>query len=427
MTTTPDSTITLEITRVFLDEENPRHKPFQSQDEVIRYLCETEKVLPLAKDIADHGLNPLERFAVLPSGDTAYVTAEGNRRLCALKLLHDPDLAPAALRRDFEALSQSGRVPSTISAFVFPDRASVDLWLDRIHAGSNEGRGRRPWTAEQKARHSGYDKNVRAQRLLDAAEHYGLLDNKERKGRLSTVQRYLQNPDFRQTLGLDVTDAENPATTLTETDFTSRLRLFVRDVVDKTVTTRDNVPRIREYASHLTTRCPLSVSEGPSRPIDPSAPVRPRGSTKKPQRPRTPKRLPFSKAFESALESLPSYKLQRLYYSLCSISLNTHTSLLTVGAWTLLESLTALDGRNPNTDFHAYLSQNRLSSLGLGSRREVQGIRAAVKRISDLGNNTKHDATAASFNGETLANDMETIGGMLLALAESARQKRVAA
>ena len=423
MTTTPHSTITLEITRVFLDEENPRHKPFQSQDEVIQYLCGTEKVLPLAKDIAVHGLNPLERFAVLPSGDNAYITAEGNRRLCALKLLHDPDLAPAALRKEFESLSQSSRVSSSISAFVFPDRPSVDLWLDRIHAGSNEGRGRRPWTAEQKARHSGYDKNVRAQRLLDAAEHYGLLNNQERKGRLSTVQRYLQNPDFRQTLGLDVTDAENPATTLTETDFTTRLRLFVRDLVDKAVTTRDNVPRIREYAKHLTAQAPLSEPEGSVRPIDPSAPARPRGSTKKPRRPTAPKRLPFSKALESALESLPSYKLQKLYYSLCSISLNTHTPLLTVGAWTLLESLTALDGRNPNTDFHSYLSQHRLSSFGLGDRKAVQGIRAAVKRISDLGNITKHDSTAASFNGETLANDLETIGEVLLALAESAKKE----
>ena len=41
----------------------PSHEPYQSQDEVIEYLCKEELTLEIAKDIAKNGLNPLELCA----------------------------------------------------------------------------------------------------------------------------------------------------------------------------------------------------------------------------------------------------------------------------------------------------------------------------------------------------------------------------
>lgn len=66
----------VDVSRVFLDQDNPRHEPFEDQDEVISYLCEFELVLPIAKDIAKNGLNPLELFALLPDGKDTYFAAE---------------------------------------------------------------------------------------------------------------------------------------------------------------------------------------------------------------------------------------------------------------------------------------------------------------------------------------------------------------
>ena len=407
MTSPPDSPTFIDVSRLFLDDANPRHKPFQTQAEVIAYLCQSEKVLPLARDIAANGLNPLELFAVVACGDNAFFAAEGNRRLCALKLLNDPQLAPSSLRKEFAALGQAGPAVLSIPAIVFSNREAVDLWLNRIHAGSGDGRGRRPWTAEQKARHSGYGKNVRAQMLLDVGEGYGLINKTERSGRISTVQRYVQNPAFRGALGLDVRDAGNPTTTLAEPDFKNRLATFLKDLVSKQITTRDNVPDIRLYAAQLQSGTPLTTVQVEPRPIDPSSAVRPADGIKKPRAPRLPRKIASSEAMEEALAAIPSYKLQKLYFSVCSIALSAHTPLLTVGAWTLLESLTALHGRKSSTDFYGYLSPVRLTELGLGDGKALKGLRAAIKRISDLGNITKHEATAASFNGETLANDME--------------------
>ena len=220
----------IKVERVFLDLNNPRHNPFKDQDEVIEYLCREEQVLELARDIAENGLNPLELFALIPSGYNAYVSAEGNRRLCALKLLNDPDLAPVHLRKDFEKAASGWILIKQLFAIVFKDHEAVKLWLDRTHAGFALGRGRRQWNAEQKARNSGYSKNDLAQSILDLAQKREFITLAERQGRLSTVQRYLGNSRMRDALGLDISDLSSISTDLPENDFNIVFKRFMEDI-----------------------------------------------------------------------------------------------------------------------------------------------------------------------------------------------------
>ena len=67
-----------------------------------------EQILPLAEDICDRGLSPLERLAAIPHPtlDGHFVMVEGNRRLCSLKLLRDPAKAPVADRKAFKKLAE---------------------------------------------------------------------------------------------------------------------------------------------------------------------------------------------------------------------------------------------------------------------------------------------------------------------------------
>ena len=164
----------IKFDRVFLNLENPRHEPFDSQDEVIDYLCTNEYVYELAKDLTKVGLNPLELFALLPSPKSgrrkAYVVGEGNRRLCTLMLLNDPDLAPPKERRKFSDLAENWEPVPELFAIVFETKEDVDQWIERIHGGLQGGIGRKSWTAEQKTRFSGDRKNIVAQRILDYAE-----------------------------------------------------------------------------------------------------------------------------------------------------------------------------------------------------------------------------------------------------------------
>src|SRR5688500_8905980 len=87
----------VDLARVYLDNVNPRHDPIDNEREIIAHLLAREYVKPLARDIAERGsLSPLERLAVIPhpSVRDAYISVEGNRRVCALKLLADPEKAP---------------------------------------------------------------------------------------------------------------------------------------------------------------------------------------------------------------------------------------------------------------------------------------------------------------------------------------------
>ena len=133
----------VDLDRVFLDHENPRHEPYDTQAEVIDYLCRDELVVQLAEDVAKFGLNPLELFALtaIGEGPETYLCVEGNRRLCALKLLNDPDLAPAKYRKTINELSGKWEPITQVFASIFPTKDSVDVWLDRIHNGQFGGLG----------------------------------------------------------------------------------------------------------------------------------------------------------------------------------------------------------------------------------------------------------------------------------------------
>ena len=415
--------VMIEVDRVFLDLSNPRHVPFDAEEDVIEYLCRKEKVLSLAKDIVKHGLNPLEHFALIPDGDNTYFSAEGNRRLCALKLLNDPDLAPADQRSSFESASEGWSPIKRLSAVVFKDREEVKLWLDRIHAGFAEGRGRRSWNSEQKTRNSGYTKNIVAQTILDYAEAREYITAVERERRLSTVQRYLANPLMRNALGLNVTDPSNLTTDLPENDFDIVFRRFIEDVAAKHITTRENAPEMGKYSNKLGSLEGLTGGRVSRYSIAMPGETATDETRTRPKKPKKPSYIASSEELQSALFEIQSYKLEKLYFSLCSVKLEPHTLLLSIAAWSFLETLTALSGRSPGTSFLAYLSSQKLQSLGLDEKMDRKSICEAVKRVSESGNSTKHNPTSAAFNGEQLANDFETMEKMLVALAEQSKGK----
>ena len=87
------------------------------------------------------------------------------------------------------------------------------------------------------------------------------------------------------------------------------------------------------------------------------------------------------------------------------------------------ETLTGRAGRSSDTDFLSFLSAQRLQHYGLGRGRDTKALRDAVQRISHFGNITKHHETAAAFNGDQLANDMETLKDLILRCADEALAK----
>ncbi len=411
---------------LYLDTENPRHKPVQSEREAIERLCETESIYELAADIADHGINPLELIAVVPAAEGAdaargpYVVAEGNRRLCALKLLADPDAAPAALVEKFRGLAAK-RPVRTIPAQLFPDRDAARTWLERLHSGSFGGRGRLQWSAEQKTRFLGGGRHARAQALLDIAEREGLITAAQREGKLSIVDRWISNPVFRETLGIDFPKGDSGIMFTRPPADRKRLLSTFMDLVKKGeadggISTRakadDMKRKAREISETIRTEAAAGRMQGTTVEPEPweaakeAAGAAPKGGSapKKPQH----RCLPHSAKIEKALEEYGNQKLRALYFELTKVPLD-HVQLLTVGLWTFYEVLTANMGRKDGNSFDNYMNSAKVESMGFSGREQKKSLPRAFKSISDAGNLTKHDSRASQMNREQLYNDVQTL------------------
>lgn len=237
------------LQKIFLDLKNPRHPNYQSEQEVITYLCRKEYVYELAQDLVANGLNPLELMAVIKTpGQETYLAAEGNRRLCALKLLEDPQLAPKDQQKNFMRLAKRWNPYHSVRSIVFDDRDAVAHWLERIHGGLQGGIGRKPWDAEQKTRFTGDRKNLMAQQLLDYAQDEGMISTEQRAKKLSVVQRFLSNPIFKDALGISAHDDIEMHVIRAKEDFDIILKKFIEDIVSGEINTRYNSQKIKEYS-----------------------------------------------------------------------------------------------------------------------------------------------------------------------------------
>ncbi|MFP1602477.1 hypothetical protein ACLD0U_07310 [Microbacterium sp. 2216-1] len=237
-----------------LDPDNPRHEPGMSRRDIIRYLVDKESVLGLARDIAKVGLSPLDMFGAIAAPEGGYVILEGNRRLCALILLHDPTLAPPKERKIFERLSRDLDPDEiVIELTVFDDEDEADVWIDRKHAGPGNGNGPKPWNPVQLARRYG-DRtgNALALALLEYGQSHGMLTKAQSTDILTTITRFISNPFVRKHgLGITTSASEPEFKILgTQSLFDLRLQRLLSDIVARAngATSRTNSADRAKYA-----------------------------------------------------------------------------------------------------------------------------------------------------------------------------------
>lgn len=424
------SNVNIPVSRLFLHLSNPRHKPVQAEAKAIERLCEKEYVLPLARDIAKNGLNPLEKFALVPleqgkagAANTNYYVAEGNRRICAIKLLNDPELAPANLRKSFEKLSLTWNPIESVSAAIFDDVEEVDLWIDRIHSGLQGGIGRKDWDAEQKARFDGDNKNKAAQALLDYAEREQMITPDEREGKITTVQRFISNDVFRELLGIDKSVPDELTRNRPKPEFDVLVKKFMRDLVErKVVHSRMNGPDIIEYARPMNSMAGVTVNRVQAESVSAEAKPQPRKSGGKHAKPPEKARhIQYESEIATALKNYGNEKLISLYYSITSIDLDPHTPIVSVGVWSFFETLTTCTGKKDGVSMDSYLNKNKLQNYGV--QGDTVTYRSALERIRAYGNTTKHHRISATFNGDQLNNDINALKDIILKCIEDAAKQ----
>jgi hypothetical protein len=287
--------------KLHFDPQNPRRDPMEDEAEVRRVLCEDEKVVKLAEHIASNGQNPLARVALLdhPQLPGHFIVPEGNRRLCAMQLLRDPERAPTpASRRTFERLSTGGRaVPDALEAVWFRDRDVARPWLSVNHEGEQGGVGTVAWGTAEKARFNRQgaksitrpkNPNVQALHLVDYAVARGLITSEQRDLiALTTLTRYL--PSVRSALGL--LNSEDCTTNAVQEQFDAALRRFLADAVPSSdalepspVRSRSKAKDWKGYAEQLR-QDGVSPVDRTRQPYDPATagPAQPAGKKSRPR------------------------------------------------------------------------------------------------------------------------------------------------
>ena len=409
---------TIPLDKLCLDLRNPRHIPCTDEREAIQHLCDDEQIWELAKDIAAEGLNPLVQFAVIRGQDgnrkSYYIVGDGNRRVCALKILTKPGLAPWSGKTRYEDMAKGWTPITELPCVIFEDMDDLHLWRDRNHHGPAGGKGQKPWNSEQKARDMGErSPNRMALKFLDYAEVKGWISHDKRRGKLTTVQRYLSNLQMQKALGLprEYTTGELlPG--IPDSEFRSRSRRFIFDLLDGKIHSRHNKVTIDPYAHQLG-----NLVEVVNETVEKKEKYHSR-------KPKSPPRLPERKDISQALENLGNRKLISLYHSICHVGLQKHTPLLAVGVWIFFEASTAIVGRDSSTDFYSFLSLQKMDEYGMKDKRKKKILQRALQRIKEFSNTTKHDGTAAAFNSDQLHNDMDTLGDLILKIIQEAIQRK---
>lgn len=212
------------VTDLRLDTKNPRLPDVQkSQVEAIHTMAKVEqdKLIALAAHIVSHGLNPADRFIVIPDDDNSYAVLDGNRRLTVLRALNSPDLITDLLSekstRQLKRLAEQFSVAPVTDVYcvVFADRQHADTWIELLHDGESGGAGLVRWSAQQRSRyHSRKGQKPYHLQILDFVAENGELSELTRErislGRFpsSTLQRLLGTPYVRDKLGIDKINGE---------------------------------------------------------------------------------------------------------------------------------------------------------------------------------------------------------------------------
>ncbi len=170
----------IDVERLIVDEGNPRFEVVSTEDDALysiladQSLSSGNKVLNLARDIANNGLNASELLIVSPiEGTDTYRVREGNRRVTAIKLSLHSERIPedfGRLKPHFEELTEAMRTHRFIECYVCEDEEEIRRLLLLRHGGENNGIGTVKWNARQTERFS-KGGNPQTARALSFIEH----------------------------------------------------------------------------------------------------------------------------------------------------------------------------------------------------------------------------------------------------------------
>ena len=351
-------TVSVPVADLLLDTQNARLGDEQpSQQAASRSLAEQQehRLVVLARDIVEHGVDPTNLPAVLATGDQRrrYVVVEGNRRLLALKALETPSIVSGTLSaKDFRALqalsARYHQAPiSELTCVLFDDQAELDHWVRLRHTGSNEGAGLVTWDSNEidryRARHGGGRGRTPGGQVLDFMER---IDGPgSSRGILTSLTRLVNSPAVRAAVGLEKSQGEL-TTRFPSEEVAKGLRRILEDLRSGTVKVSDiyHEPQRRKYIESFTSADLPDPGTALGQPI-PLADLRPgqtpTSSTKPATKPRAkarPKAAPRTSVIPSTCRLNPKMpRLNTIYNELLTLSVETYPNAAAVSLRVFVE------------------------------------------------------------------------------------------
>jgi hypothetical protein len=174
----------IRVTDILLDTGNYRTGKQDDQREALKALIEEQKnkLVNLAKDIIENGLSPLETVMVyaVPGEKNRYIVVEGNRRVAAIKLATQPDLAAdTTWHNAFKRLHKllPGQVPKKITCKIAESKEEAFPWIQRRHDTGLKGAGLESWSTIATYRaHAAQGKSAPEYDALEFVLTHGQLD-----------------------------------------------------------------------------------------------------------------------------------------------------------------------------------------------------------------------------------------------------------
>lgn len=211
------------IDTLYFDVQNPRIDPVSSQQDAIDGLVSEcgDKIVVLARDIAEHGLNPTEEMLCVAyergNGRHCYIVKEGNRRLLALKALKDPSFCEgwkiekkikAIAQRHADKIETIKKIPITI--FADDERDKLKHWILVKHDGQEGGAGTVKWGAEERLRFSAKGAKHTAMQVVNWLRTLTDLTDAEKRSvsevPITTLERILASSSGKDIVGLKLKD-----------------------------------------------------------------------------------------------------------------------------------------------------------------------------------------------------------------------------
>jgi hypothetical protein len=224
------------VADLVVDNRNPRlEEGIDSHVAALHSMLrhQNRKILALAADIVENGVNPAERLIVMADTEgpgaaeaaapgsgasppsARFIVLEGNRRVTALKLLETPSIAKhvvsSAMLAKFQALSARyvARPIQTMDCVIVSRREDASHWMTLRHQSGREGAGVEAWGALEQERFASWRAGVQtaAIQIRNVVLEHGGLDAATKERVLdvptSSYMRVVQTPDAARMLGLD--------------------------------------------------------------------------------------------------------------------------------------------------------------------------------------------------------------------------------